>query len=462
MPLTTFGWSFATKQVNISFPPGLYTMKVRKLFSQFVVAFILLFSLVSAGFAQRSGDSPYQEKLLNGLRVHMWPKPGESKVTLRLRIHSGSAFDQQGKEGTTRMLAESIFPTDSGREFFTEDLEGSFTVVNTYDYTELQISARPDGFLTMLETVASAISAPTIDAVTTDAARKRVLAELTEKLSDPAYIADRAAAKRLLGNFPYGRPILGTPETVAVIDFADLRFIYDRMFGADNATLSISGPIDRTQAFRAARRYFGSWLKSDVKIPSTFTQPEQPPTAMMIVDSPKPGSGEIRYATRGTARNDKDLAAVAIVARVVENRLRSKVSAERRDLVSVRHNAHYLPGIMMFGLSEIVTKIKTEDGPEVKVEASDILFQSLNSKIADTEFASARSAVSAERAKIPRETQWLDVETFKLTSVRADQASFAAVTLLDVQRVADRVRSSPMVSVMVYSPQETSPAKVDQ
>lgn len=437
-------------------------MKIRKLFNKSVVAFVLLFPLVSVCFAQRSGDAPYQEKMLNGLRVHLWPKSGESKITLRLRIHSGSAFDQQGKEGTTRMLAESFFPTDSAREFFTEDLEGSFTVISTFDYTEIQITSRPDGFLTMLETVASAISTPAIEKETTDAAKKRVLAELTEKLSDPAYVADRAAAKRLLGNFPYGRPILGTPESLAVIDFADLRFIYDRMFGADNATLSISGPFDRTQAFRAARRYFGSWLKSDVKIPSTFTQPELPPTAMMSIDSPKPGSGEIRYAIRGLSRNEKDFASAEIVARVVENRLRAKVSVERRNLVSVRHNAHYLPGIMMFGLSKIVTTIKTEDGPEKKVEASDIVFQSLNNRITETEFASARSAIVAERAKTPRETQWLDLETYKLASVRADQAAFAAATLVDIQRVADRVRSSPMVSVLVYTPQEASPEKVDQ
>ncbi|CAN5608202.1 hypothetical protein BH24ACI3_BH24ACI3_14530 [soil metagenome] len=314
----------------------------------------------------------------------------------------------------------------------------------------------------MLETVASAISTPAIDKETSDAAKKRVIAELTEKLSDPAYIADQAAAKRLLGNFPYGRPIMGTPESLAVVDFADLRFIYDRMFGADNATLSISGPFDRTQAFRAVRRYFGAWLKSDVKIPSTFTQPEQPPTVMISIDSPKPGSGEIRYAIRGLSRNDKDFAAAEIVARVVQNRLRGKVPVDRRNLVSVRHNAHYLPGIMMFGLSEIVTKIKTEDGPEERIEATDILFQALNNRITEAEFAAARSAIVAERTKTPRETQWLDFETYNLASVRADQAAFAAATLPDIQRVADRVRSSTMVSVMVYSPQEASPEKVDQ
>ena len=59
-----------------------------------------------------------------------------------------------------RMLADNIFPNEAAREFFTEDLGGSLEIVTNYDYIQINASSKPDQFLTMLETLASAVSNP--------------------------------------------------------------------------------------------------------------------------------------------------------------------------------------------------------------------------------------------------------------------------------------------------------------
>src|SRR5882762_6408022 len=49
---------------------------------------------------------PQREQLLNGLRILMWPRQGDQNVLLKLRIHSGAAFDMAGKAGTMTLLAD--------------------------------------------------------------------------------------------------------------------------------------------------------------------------------------------------------------------------------------------------------------------------------------------------------------------------------------------------------------------
>jgi predicted Zn-dependent peptidase len=127
----------------------------RKLFQKIVlialVVLILLSLLVPAIFSQTSG-APQQEKLLNGLKIMMWPDRTSDKVAIRIRVHSGSAFDPQGKEGVMQLLADSIFPNQAAKDFFAEDLGGGLEVVSDYDMIEVNATAKPEHFLQMLET----------------------------------------------------------------------------------------------------------------------------------------------------------------------------------------------------------------------------------------------------------------------------------------------------------------------
>src|SRR5690349_15573603 len=98
---------------------------IKIVFAVFVI--LLLLSLIApAVFPQRTDiRSPRQETLLNGLKVIMFSDPKSDKVSLKLRINSGSAFDPQGKEGVMKLLSDNIFPSDEARNLFAEDLGGS-------------------------------------------------------------------------------------------------------------------------------------------------------------------------------------------------------------------------------------------------------------------------------------------------------------------------------------------------
>ncbi len=383
-----------------------------------------------AALAQKPGSNvPRQEKLLNGLKLLMWSDPAATDVKVSIRIHSGSAFDPQGKEGVTQLLADNIFPTAESRAFFAEDLGGSVEVITNYDYIQINASAKSKEFVTLLETLAQAISNPTIDKETTSALKKALTEKLKALEMDSVYVANQAATRRLFGDFPYGRPQMGSVESLQRIDSADLQFARERFFSADNATVAISGNFNGDLGFRAARRYLGAWLKSDKRIPSTFRQPDDPDTKPLeiVLDGV---DGRTTFALRGVARNDPDYAASLVLEDILKVRLQ-KTPAH----AVVSHHARTLPGVLVISLPGSAT----------------FPFNSLSERISQNEFIAARSQTLARVSGRTLFDQWLDADTYR-TTVAGDARAFQTVTIADVQRVADRLAKNPIVSVVVRPP----------
>lgn len=386
-------------------------------------------------------SAPRQERLLNGLKVLMWANPSANKVTVTVRIHSGASFDPQGKEGVMALLSDSFFATPESAGFFKEDLGGDLRVTTNYDYIEVEASSRPADFLTLLEAVSTAVSTPTIDKETTAKLVAKRLEMLETLEQDGAYIADRAAATQLFGTFPYGRAAEGTEASVSKLGFADVLDAKQRFLGADNATVAISGNFDSTLAYRAARRYFGAWLKSDRIPPSTFKQPDAPDTRLVTVTTVADTPTLSRFALRGVARSDKDHAASEVLTAILTDRL------QQNSKGSVKNETHILPGSIVMGM----------EGPlnETALNLPTLL---LSKDITDAEFAAGRSKAQAARSAIPVERQWLNVDTYKLTSVAADQSAFNAVTLADVKALAQRLAKNPVVAVTLYKAEKAATA----
>ena len=163
--------------------------------------------------------------------------------------------------------------------------------------------------------------------------------------ASPALLADRAVAHRLFGDYPYGRVWTGTPDTLARIERADLLHARERFLNPNNSTLVIIGGIDDARAVRALRRLLGGWEKSDTTVPATFRQPDAPDARTLIVDLPGTDTAEVRLATRGLARSDKDYASATLLAILARDLWLSTQPDLTKSAFFVRHEAHVLPGI---------------------------------------------------------------------------------------------------------------------
>lgn len=410
------------------------------------IAFLLVFCAVSANslFAQTAAQ-PRQEKLLNGLKILIFSDPKAEKVSLRLRVHSGSAFDPKHKMGVMALLSESLFPDEQTKIFFREDLQGSLDVASNYDYIQITASGKPDEILTMLETVATTVSNPPLTPENFAKIRAERLKKVEEMQKNPAYVADMAVAKRLFGDFPYGRPADGTPESLKLIDRPDLLFARDRFFTADNATLAISGNVKADFAYMAARRLFGAWKKSDKLVPATFRQPDEPNAEKLKIETANSDKSYTRTANTAAARNDKDYYATLLATDLLHPKLCYKP----------KYEAHLLRGVFTVADDKLITA-----EPELP---SDICSRSFLILIKDGKAVlPPLTQDELDKAKSRRLSEitnnsidlWLDIDTFKLVSVKDEIQRLNSVTLADVQRVAENLFKSPAVSVVVTKASE--------
>lgn len=93
-------------------------MNIKSRLKKFTILVLFLFLNVVLSYSQQPKlAAPRQEKLLNGMNLLVWNDPNAAKVSVKLRIHSGSAFDPQNKEGTMAMLGDILFPSEAAKNF---------------------------------------------------------------------------------------------------------------------------------------------------------------------------------------------------------------------------------------------------------------------------------------------------------------------------------------------------------
>ncbi len=299
-----------------------------------------------------------------------------------------------------------------------------------------------------MQTLANAISNVQIDKETTDLVRTEQLEKVRKLESDPAYIADKAVAERLLGDFPYGRAEFGTTESLKNIDFADLLFTKLKFFTSDSATLVIEGPVNSDLVYRAVRRFFGGWVKADSEIPATFRLPEAPDKNLKIIDATRENTSELRFAIRGVARNDKSFYA----AEIIKNLLLNRVKAKERGEVTITSNSHLLPGLFIIAVKDWNLGYVKRDGNQIALPAE--MNKSIAGYFADpittAEFNSAKNSVLKRFSQENLTENWLDVETFKLSSFSKDMQAAQEITLEDVRTLAEKMKNEPVASVLLF------------
>lgn len=420
---------------------------------------LLLFMLCLNPAAQaQSLPEPHRDELLNGLRVLILNRPGDQNVYLKLRIHSGAAFDLAGKSGLMALLADALFPDPTTREYFTEELGGRLEVSSDYDAINVTMTARASNFVRIIELLRTALVSPqlTPDVVTKLLdARVKMVRELNVS---PVMLADRAINTRLFGDYPYGRVMIGTPESLARIERGDLLLARERFLNPNNSTLVIMGGVDDHSAMRALKQLLGGWQRSDTVVPATFRQPAETDARTLIVDLPGVETAEVRLAVRGLARSDKDYAAAALLALLARDQWLAAQPDLTKTAFFVRHEAHVLPGIFIMGAS-----VPTSDAANTLANARKVLQQLAKNGVTEAQLDKARGELLAEFNKQAERPEgiadlWLDADTYQLGSIEDRLRQLRSVSMDDIKRTAARLfREDSMATVALGGAEKLKP-----
>ncbi|HYO62888.1 MAG TPA: insulinase family protein [Pyrinomonadaceae bacterium] len=415
--------------------------RVRKI----VRAAALLSILCAQAPAAPAGQSPEprRETLLNGLRVLLLPRGADAQALVKLRLHSGAAFDLAGKEGVMALLGDALFPDPATREYVTEDLGGRLEVATNYDSIDVTLTGKADEYERLIELLRGAVVSTQLSPEVVTRLRDARLKAVRDVSISPATVADRAVAARLFGkNFPYGRVVDGTPESLAAVERADLLLVRERFLNPNNATLTVAG-VEPSRAMRAVRQYLGPWRKSDREVPATFRQPEEPADAgVLLVNFPGTPDAEVRLASRGLARSDRDAAAARVVATLARERWQKRLPALKGRPLFVEHRAYTLPGVFRMGAS-----VPTGQAG-LAIQQAELALRSLVQEppAAEELELARREVLAALNGSASRPDGladlWLDREQFR-TNADDEARTVSSLTSADVRRVAERLLRGP-------------------
>lgn len=394
-------------------------------------------------------QQPEREQMLNGLRLLIWHKPGDADVFLSLRIHSGAAFDVEGKAGEMAILGDILFPDPTTREYFTDEMAGRLDVDTDYDSITITMKGRAAQFERIVEILRTGLVTTQITPENVARIREGRIKIAKETAIAPDVLADRAIAARLFGDFPYGRPASGSAESLGRVDRADLLLARERFLNANNATLVIMGGVQRSRAIRAVRQLLGPWRKSEQIVPTTFRQATAPDPRPLVINAASDQSSEIRLAVRGLARSDRDVNAATLLGMVALQRWEKLSPENARRPLFVRHEAHMLPGMFVMGAA-----VDTLLVAKALTQAREVIQSLMLVPATVDELARAKAELNAQITKdLTRQEGiarvWLDADTFGVLPNATEAPLIDAITPADLQRVAGRLFKEAHVATIV-------------
>jgi zinc protease len=422
-------------------------------------ALLLLLLLLAVPASAQAAAEPLREQLLNGLRILIWPHPGSQELTIKLRLHSGAAFDLAGKAGGMSLLGDILFPDPATLEFFTDEMGGKLDVDTDLDSITITMRGRASEFERIVEILRNALVTTQFTPEIVTRQRDRRIKIVRETAVSPAAVADRAIATRLFGDYPYGRPASGTVEDLARIERGDLMLARERFLNPNNATLAIVGGVEKTRAMRGLRQLLGSWRKSEQIVPATFRRAEAPDTRTLIINGPADQTADVRLSVRGLARADADYNAATLLSVVARQRWLNLSPELAVKPFFVRHDGHVLPGMFVLGAA-----INSKSAAEIIATGKKVLDSLPKIQVTPAELEQARSELIAQmnsRLANP-ETMvdgWLDIDTFHLPPIAEQIQSLRTISAADLQRVANRLfHEAPIASIVLGDTQQLKAA----
>lgn len=260
-----------------------------------------------------SFPKPVEKTLANGLRVIVIERNTGPLVTAQLVIRNGGEVDPPELTGLSNMVGDMLSKGTQRRSATeianaVEALGGSLYSVTRWDSTRVGVDVMSSKVRPAMEILSDVVLHPAFKDDELERQRQLSIDDLTVELGDPGAIARYVASRVVFGDAPYGQPLAGTPESLAIIKRDHLVKYHSRWYRPDNAILVIGGDIKPAAAFALAQQLFGTWRKPADSLPASSASPPMTSAGprVIVVDKPDAGQAAVLVTRPGIERSSSD------------------------------------------------------------------------------------------------------------------------------------------------------------
>jgi zinc protease len=305
-----------------------------------------------------------------------------------------------------------------------------------------------------------ALTAPRFDTDAVERDRAQLISRLERQSQSPNDIASRAWWQAAFPDHPYGRPIAGTPESVARITVDDLKSYTRRVLARGKLKVAIVGDIAPADVGALLDRTFGA-LPAEPALTAVPDVVMQGLGRRIVVPLDVP-QAVVTFGTRGIARSDPDFMAAYIVNHILgggsfSSRLYQEVREKRGLAYGVSDSLSWFEhaAVLIGG---------TATRSSVTGEAIGIIEQEIHRLAeagpAEQEVADAKSYLEGSyalgldtSAKVAGQLVQMQLDNLGIDYIERRTGMIEAVTLADTKRVAKRLLDAGLLVTVVGQPQ---------
>jgi len=256
-----------------------------------------------------------------GIEAWLVEDHGQKVISLDYSFHTGAANDPADKAGLSQFVGSTL---DEGAgeldsEAFQgklEDLSSSITFQPGQDFFEGELRTVSPHRDEVFDLLRLALTQPRFDEPAVARVRDQIAKAIAARTEQPSALAAKVWWRQNFPDHPYGRPVLGTSQTLAGLTIDDLKAYVHTRLGRDRLKVAVVGDVTPDELKELLDKTFGG-------LPATSTEPvvagDAVPAAagaLLLVKRPVPQS-VVLFGQAGLPIGDKDYYTLLVLNNVL-------------------------------------------------------------------------------------------------------------------------------------------------
>ena len=204
-----------------------------------------------------------REALLdNGIRVVTERRPDVRSAAVGVWIEQGSAHETPESGGVSHLMEHLVFKGTERRTaheiaLSLESLGGSLDAYTTREHTSYQAHVLDEHLPVALDVLADLVLHPRLDPADLELEKDVVIEEIAGVEDTPDDLVFDLHGAEFWNGHTYGRPILGTRETVKAFQIDEFRSLHSERYRGRNIVLGCVGNIEHDEVVDRLTELFG-------------------------------------------------------------------------------------------------------------------------------------------------------------------------------------------------------------
>ncbi|WP_426109770.1 M16 family metallopeptidase [Massilia sp. PWRC2] len=285
-----------------------------------------------------------KHSMANGLQVWVVERSGVPRVDYVLAVRgAGYTADDKDHPGFANLMAGLLNEGTSVRDSraiaeAAQGMGGSVGASTSVDGMLVSANAVTSRAGDMMGLLAEVARLPSFPVKEVALAKANALQSLKVQEATPGFRAERAIAKAVYGDHPYGR-VQATAEAITSTTDAMLRAEHARRFRPDQALLVITGRIKAKDAIALAERAFGDWKANGAAVPPTPPAPHSATPQRILLERAGSVQSTIRLGSPGIAASTADFVPMRLASTIVGGGFSSRVNLNLREAKGYTYGA---------------------------------------------------------------------------------------------------------------------------